>query len=203
VDIEWSRAAGPVLYPGGDSLVRVDAIRDIGGWGVDLIAGEDPDIGFRLHDRGWQVVRLAVPMVVHDARIERYSQYWRRAVRSGFAYAAAGWRNRRGVGRSYFLRGLRFVADAASITFFACAALLMWPMSILAAAICLWIVWRSSRAAMRSGLRLRDAAIYGVLTVPARFAQTYGFASAMAGIATGGQRELIEYRARVGGGGAL
>lgn len=195
VGIEWPRVAGDVLYPGGDSLCRVSALQSVGGWSEDLIAGEDPDLGFRLVEAGWRVRRMAVAMTVHDVRIVRIGQYWRRAVRSGFAYAAAGWRNRRGVGRGYFTRGLKFTLQAAILLVTIIFSMLFWQFTIAATAIAAWISWRSFRFASRSGLHGADPILYAALAIPVRFAQGLGFVRAMCAMMLGGQARIIEYQA--------
>ncbi len=195
VDIEWPRTGGDVLYPGGDSLCRVSALQAIGGWTVDLIAGEDPDLGFRLVDAGWHVRRLAIEMTVHDIRITRFGQYWRRAVRSGFAYAAAGWRNRHGVGRVYLIRGLKFTLQAALLAGTLVASALYWPFALAAVAIVIWVWCRSFRFSSRAGLRGADSLLYALLAIPVRFAQGLGFVRALLGISRGERASLIEYRA--------
>jgi len=166
----------------------------VGGWSVDLIAGEDPDVGFRLVDAGWRIRRLAVPMTEHDIRITRFSQYWRRAVRSGFAYAAAGWRNRRGSGRMYLIRGVKFTVHAILLSVLLVAATLWWPVLSLAIMMAVWIVWRAGRFAAHSGLGLWDSARYSLLAIPVRFAQGLGFLRAALQMIRGGRPQLIEYK---------
>jgi hypothetical protein len=43
---------------------------------------------------GWHIQHIDVPMTLHDLAITRFSQYWRRSQRAGFAYAAVAARFR-------------------------------------------------------------------------------------------------------------
>jgi GT2 family glycosyltransferase len=92
-DREWDTPIGEVDTCGGDALVRIDAFTDVGGFSPELIAGEEPDLCFRLRNRGWKIYRIDAEMTRHDAAIHRVSQWWKRNQRSGFAYAEA-WKRR-------------------------------------------------------------------------------------------------------------
>ena len=48
--------------------------------------GEEPELCLRLRRDGWRVHRLAAPMTVHDADMHAFSEWWRRAERSGTAW---------------------------------------------------------------------------------------------------------------------
>jgi glycosyltransferase involved in cell wall biosynthesis len=194
VDIEWPRHEGDVLYPGGDSYCRVSALMQIGGWSVGLIAGEDPDLGFRLTDGGWRVRRLSAPMTLHDIRISSFGQYWKRAVRSGYAYAAAGWRGRHGSGRMYLTTGAKFTVQVSLLAAAVVAGGVYWPVTLLAVAIAAWMIWRAARFGVSRGLRGGDAAKYAVLTLPVRLGQAFGFIRALYAIWTGSSSSIIEYR---------
>lgn len=86
-DIEWNAPEGEALYCGGDIMVRADALRQTGGYKADLIAGEEPELCVRLRQNGWKIMSLGLPMTLHDAAMTRFVQWWRRAVRCGYAFA--------------------------------------------------------------------------------------------------------------------
>jgi len=41
----------------------------------------------RMRELGWKILHLDRPMTGHDLAMTRWSQYWRRSVRTGYAYA--------------------------------------------------------------------------------------------------------------------
>lgn len=88
-DREWNTATGEAQSCGGDAVMRAAALREVGGFDPAMIAGEEPELCRRLRAAGWRIMRLAVPMTIHDAAMTRLDQWWRRAVRSGFGYAQA------------------------------------------------------------------------------------------------------------------
>jgi glycosyltransferase involved in cell wall biosynthesis len=84
---EWRYECGPCRYFGGDVLVRRQALEQTGGFDGDLIAGEDPEASYRIRHAGWRILRIDAPMTLHDINMVSLRQYWRRAYRSGYAYA--------------------------------------------------------------------------------------------------------------------
>nr|WP_246523718.1 glycosyltransferase [Gemmata palustris] len=86
-DVEWDTPVGEASACGGDALMRVAPLRQVGGFRGALIAGEEPELCARLRGAGWRVVRLGAEMTTHDAAMTRFGQWWRRTVRAGYAYA--------------------------------------------------------------------------------------------------------------------
>ncbi len=86
-DLEWDTPIGQAQAFGGDVMIRAASFQKVGGYRSDLIAGEDPELAIRLRQVGGQVWRLNVDMTLHDAAMTRFSQWWRRSVRAGYAYA--------------------------------------------------------------------------------------------------------------------
>jgi GT2 family glycosyltransferase len=86
-DMEWNTPVGEVEACGGIFMARVAAFQEVAGFDQALIAGEEPELCYRLRQKGWRIHRLDHPMAVHDAAMVRFSQWWRRSVRSGHAYA--------------------------------------------------------------------------------------------------------------------
>lgn len=87
-DMEWNTPVGEALASGGDFLVRTKAFQDVGGFADHMIAGEEPEMCARLRAAGWKIWRIDAEMTLHDANILRWTQWWRRCVRSGYAHAA-------------------------------------------------------------------------------------------------------------------
>ena len=86
-DREWDTPIGLAPACGGDALMRFDAVQAVGGYDPTLIAGEEPDLCLRLRARGGEVWRIDAEMTLHDAAMTRFSQWWKRSVRTGHAYA--------------------------------------------------------------------------------------------------------------------
>lgn len=86
-DREWDTPVGPALACGGDALMRFTAVQAVGGYEASLIAGEEPDLCRRLRAAGGEIWRIDAEMTLHDAAMTRFSQWWKRAVRAGHAFA--------------------------------------------------------------------------------------------------------------------
>lgn len=89
-DFEWHRPAGPIQTCGGDMMVRCQAFDGIGGFDDTVIAAEDDELCVRIRKAGWKIMRLPRDMTRHDAAMTRFSQWWRRAVRTGHGFAQVG-----------------------------------------------------------------------------------------------------------------
>jgi len=86
-DIEWDTPVGEARTCGGIAMMRVNAFKQVGGFKQDLIAGEEPELCVRLRNSGWKIWRLNVEMASHDAAMTRFSQWWKRTIRAGYAFA--------------------------------------------------------------------------------------------------------------------
>jgi GT2 family glycosyltransferase len=133
-DAEWNTPIGEAQACGGDALMRIDAIRKVGGFDPCLSAGEEPELCHRLREQGWRVWRIDAPMTIHDAAMHRFRQWWLRAVRSGLGYAQA-WRATSGrpqpLYRRESLRALGWTMGIIAVAVLA-ALLLGWPALLLA-----------------------------------------------------------------------
>ena len=87
LNLDWICLPGAHTFFGGDVLIRFRALQQTGGFDDTLIAGEEPDLCRRLRELGWQIEHLSIPMTGHDLAIYRFSQYWRRLLRAGYAFA--------------------------------------------------------------------------------------------------------------------
>lgn len=139
-DREWATPIGEATACGGDAMMRCTALRAVGGFNASIVAGEEPELCHRLRAAGWRIMRLDVPMTIHDAAMTRLGQWWLRAVRSGFGYAQA-WRLTRGKGRGAALYGRELaralvwaallpVGSALLSLLFHPVFLLAWPLAV-------------------------------------------------------------------------
>lgn len=85
-DIEWNTPIGEAKACGGDALMRADLVRQLGGFREDVIAGEEPELCFRIRSAGFKIWRLDHEMTLHDAAITRFGEWWKRSKRAGYAF---------------------------------------------------------------------------------------------------------------------
>jgi len=86
-DDEWNVPVGEAAGCGGNCMFRVAALKSVAGFNENMIAGEEPDLSMRLRKKGWKLLCIDAEMVTHDADMSQFSQFWKRARRSGHAYA--------------------------------------------------------------------------------------------------------------------
>ncbi|PKH85166.1 glycosyltransferase [Colwellia sp. Bg11-28] len=86
-DDEWNTPVGDALSCGGDALIRTKCLQEVNGYKDFFVAGEEPEMCYRLRQNNWKIFRLNEEMTLHDANITRFTQWWKRANRSGFAFA--------------------------------------------------------------------------------------------------------------------
>ncbi|MBT9330263.1 glycosyltransferase [Paracidobacterium acidisoli] len=129
LDLDWVFAPGVTDYCGGDVLMRREALEAVGGYDATLIAGEEPELCRRMRTKGYSILHTDTPMTGHDLAMTRFSQYWKRALRAGHAYAEVSrrfrntpdplWQPQR---RKNFLRGGFWAISLLS----AIAASILW-----------------------------------------------------------------------------
>jgi hypothetical protein len=175
-------------------MVKADAFAAVAGFAEDLIAGEDPDLAFRLIEKGFKTRRIDRLMALHDAGLERFGQWWRRTLRTGHADAELAWRHRRSPARdrwresaSSLFWGLGLPAAAA----LAAALVSPWWLLLLAAYPLLWLRVRAGAGAAQASRG--DAALYASACVAAKLPQGLGVARfALALVHLLPRRRLIE-----------
>jgi GT2 family glycosyltransferase len=195
-ELEWNTPVGPALACGGDALMRVGALRAVGGFDPSLIAGEEPELCFRMREAGYGIERIASEMTLHDAALTRISQWARRALRAGHAYA-----------ENYALHGdgaERFKArELRSITAWGvglpCIAVAFLTLThglslLLALAAYLMLFARVQRSQLRAGVAAADARRYALFVVLGKWPQLAGVAWFHWNRARGRRARLIEYK---------
>lgn len=86
-DIEWDTPVGEADACGGISMARMDVLIETTGFNPEVIAGEEPELCLRIRKKGWGIWRLGSEMGFHDADMLHFKQWWKRNVRSGYAFA--------------------------------------------------------------------------------------------------------------------
>jgi len=86
--LEWNGGPGDAESFGGDVMIRRRVLEASDGYDEELVGGEDPELSLRIRSAGWRIKQLDSDMTRHDLAMTRFSQYWKRAYRSGYAFAA-------------------------------------------------------------------------------------------------------------------
>ena len=197
-DLEWDTPVGDAEACGGDALMRVSALAEVGGFDPTLIAGEEPDLCVRLRAIGWKVARLDREMTRHDVNMTRFGQWWRRHVRAGHAYAEGADRHGRGADR-HWVRPVRsnwFWGAAVPAGSLAMA----WPtagLSLLGMLGYPLIACRAARGRRRRGTPAGASALYGISCAVSKFPQVVGQGRYQIARVLGRRSGLIEYKGDV------
>jgi glycosyltransferase involved in cell wall biosynthesis len=180
-DIEWDGPIGEIRSSGGNAMIRVRPFRELGGFNVAMPGGEEADLCARLRLAGHRVVRLDVPMGVHDSGISRFSQWWSRSARVGRSWANTGFRDVRPgpFGRYRPLGSSLLWAVALPLLAVAGAIAANWyPIALIAplvvAAGYAILLWRIYRGARRTGRNPADARLYSLFCLAAKWPQLAG-----------------------------
>lgn len=194
IDQEWDTPKGKAKACGGDALFRAEALHAVGGFDETMIAGEEPELCYRLRQAGWQIERIDVEMTLHDANITSFSQWWKRAMRYGWTLAEGVWRYGHTMER-YNVRPL--------------ARTLFWsvvlPVGIAILCLVLPHAWlmllfyplQAARVALReyrSGIPLRLACLGSGLTLACRWAELLGIMRFAVSRLRSRPQTLIEYK---------
>jgi GT2 family glycosyltransferase len=86
-DLEWQQAPGEIRSSGGRFMIRTEVFRAVGGFRADVIAAEDDEFCVRVRRLGWKILQMDAEMARHDMAMTRFSEWWRRAKRTGHAFA--------------------------------------------------------------------------------------------------------------------
>ncbi|KAA3606630.1 MAG: glycosyltransferase [Calditrichaeota bacterium] len=141
--IEWVYEEGPCHYFGGDVLVRRDVLEEVNGFDDFLVAGEDPECSYRIRQKGWEIYRLTEPMTKHDLNMLTFKQYWKRAYRSGHAYAEIGLRLMGKPEKMWFKEFMRIVINASFPIFLIILSFIFPVLSFFLIPFALFVIFRN------------------------------------------------------------
>ncbi|NJL54834.1 glycosyltransferase [bacterium] len=194
-DMEWDTPVGEAKYCGGDALMRVAAFQQVDGFNPTLIAGEEPELCVRLRQNGWRIYRIEADMTLHDAQMMHFSQWWKRSLRAGHAYAEGAWLHGRSPerhwvreSRSIWLWGLGIplvVLGTAWVT---------WGLSILFLLNYPLLFARIYYRKQQQGLTSQNAALYAVFCVLGKFSMFQGQLQFHWNRLLGKRTRLVEYK---------
>jgi GT2 family glycosyltransferase len=191
-DIEWNGPPGEALAFGGDVMIRAAALEAVDGYREDMIAGEEPELCVRLRAAGWRIRRLDTAMTVHDAAIVRFSQWWRRALRSGYAFALGAYLHGAPPERHFVWESRRARLWGLWLPLIClAAAVLLWPWGLTA-----WLIYplQILRQTARNAGTLTDRAKLALFQTLIRFPEAIGQLKFMRDRSLGRRAQLIEYK---------
>jgi glycosyltransferase involved in cell wall biosynthesis len=168
-DIEWNTPVGEAKACGGDAMMRVGALKKVGGYNPTLIAGEEPELCVRLRRQGGKILRIDAEMTLHDVQMTRFGQWWKRSIRNGHAYAEGAWLHGHSPERHW-------VKESRRIWFWG----LLMPGLAIASAIptkglsIILLVYRVYRFVHQRGYKSQDAFAYALFCVLDKFPQLQG-----------------------------
>ncbi|MBL4915903.1 glycosyltransferase family 2 protein [Szabonella alba] len=190
-DREWNTPIGQATACGGDALIRLSALRAVGGYDASLIAGEEPDLCLRLARKGGEIWRINAEMTLHDAAMTRFGQWWNRTRRAGHAFAEGAARHGAGPERHWVAETRRALIWGAGLPLAALSGAALHP-----AALALLLLWPAQMA--RLGWRWRAEGRAGweaaLFTVLGKIPEAQGVIGYWLGRMRRRQAGLIEYK---------
>lgn len=174
-DMEFNRKPGNVAACGGIFLARRRAMDEVGGFDPRVVAGEEPEMCLRLRRAGYAVWRLADDMCLHDSAMMRFGQWWKRSVRSGYAYAIAkamhgGSAERHGVKESRSIWAWSIVPIVLALA----AAWPTWGLSLALLLVYPLQALRIAKGRKLPGETFSDRVLFGVACMAAKWPQLVG-----------------------------
>jgi len=195
-DIDWDVPPGNVAYVGGDAMYRVEALKQAGGWSTDLIAGEEPDLCFRLASlpAQWKFRRLPGQMTGHDIAMTRAGEYLKRFSRTGHAYAQVGWHHRKGAGRRWWRQALSMLAYGLVLPVLGVVGgFLHWAVPLAVVLIYAALAFRVYRWIRSRGCTRSLAFAYAGFNLVGKFAGAWGVLRYFWSRLVGKRTPLMEY----------
>ncbi len=196
LDIEWNTPVGEAKACGGDSMIRVTAFKNVGGFNPLLIAGEEPELCVRLRQAGGKIWRLDADMTWHDGQMTSFGQWWKRSVRSGHAYAEGAWLHGRSPEHHWVKESVRIwvwsliLPLLAIATFFSTHAF-----SILLLLLAyLFSGYRAYKWTQSRGFTQKDAIAYGLFCILGKFPQLIGQSQFFLYKLSNRQPTIVEYK---------
>ena len=194
-DMEWDTPVGEAQSCGGDFLARRVALESVKAFNPEMIAGEEPEMCFRLRKEKWRIWRLGEEMTSHDAAMTRFHQFWLRNKRAGYAYAERCFMHATKK-RPYCVRE---VISICLWALFIPGLIIMFVPVLPAISILLFLSYPSMIVRVfirRLKLRntIRRSVVYSVLTMVGKFPQFIGVAKFAVGKIAKSGSTIIEYK---------
>jgi GT2 family glycosyltransferase len=194
-DMEWNTSIGETTECGGESMIRVSALRSVGGFDPTLIAGEEPELCLRLRRAGGKLLRLDAETSIHDVKMTRWVQWWKRMLRGGYAYAEGAWRYGREAERfcvrqSYSIWLWGFCLPLLAVT----TVLLTRGLSLVILLLVYGLLIARITYRTRQRFGLGNAMLYGLFCVLGKFPELQGQWEFIFYKLRQQQRMIVEYK---------
>ena len=194
-DMEWNTPIGEASACGGDAMMRVAAIKEVNAYNPILIAGEEPEMCHRLRIKGWKIYRLDEEMTLHDAAITKFSQWWKRVSRGGFAFALVSWLHRKSIPKIWVRETLRPVFWGLILPLvFILGLLSQIAILIVLPLILIFLLWIKITAKSLKSMSVTQSVKYGFFMVMAKFAEATGVLKWLKDKMLQKRSTLIEYK---------
>lgn len=139
--LDWHMAPGERRLCGGNSLWRLSVIAENGFFNENIRLGEEPELCYRVRQKGGRILCIDAPMVMHDLGMHSFGQYWKRSVDSGKAYASIAMRFRKNTEKMWLREMLiNFVEPGAWVLLFAGSWLFMGLTPAVSIIVCWWLI---------------------------------------------------------------
>lgn len=190
-DIEWNTPIGLSNACGGDCIIKADVFMEHSGYNPSVIAGEEPELCYRLRKSGYKILRVDHAMTYHDANIHSFKPHWMRSVRAGYAYALGLYMHNESHERHYFKQNLSalfwglclplVVLLLAYVTPYFLLILLIYPLNIL-------------KIYIRVRNQIPIPRIYASSLVIGKFSEAFGILKFTRNLLLSKKHTIIEYK---------
>ena len=173
-------------------MIRVPAFEAVNGYREDMIAGEEPEMCVRLRRANWRIWRLDTEMILHDAAMTRFSQWWKRIFRSGYAFAHGAYLHGRSQERHWVWESRRAWIWGLWVPLACLAATVMfWPWGLISVLI---FPLQLLRQVIRNSGPLKQRATVALFHLIGRFPEAGGQIRFVLDRISGQRSRLIEYK---------
>ena len=177
-------------------MIKLKPFLDVGGFNPAIIAGEEPDLCYRLRKVGGRIFHLDTPMVHHDANILKFNQWWKRSIRGGYAYAN-GFILHRKDKRGYYAKEVRSIIIwgfsmplfilllSLFVNFFFFCLYAIYPIQLLRMSLSKW---------KRNNCSEKDSLLFSFFTILSKVPQFIGFLTFFKRLILQKNHQIIEYK---------
>ena len=163
--LDWHMTPGERRLCGGNSLWRMSVIAENNFFDENIRLGEEPELCYRVRQKGGRILCIDAPMVTHDLGMHSFGQYWQRSINSGKAYASIAMRFRKNTEKMWLREMLiNFVEPGAWALLFAASWSFLGLTSAVVVIVCWWLIrgLQIANTLRKRKLGLGTAMLYGL-----------------------------------------